>query len=154
MADSLDLESRIRRLEDIEAIKQLKDRYFLSGNLGKWDEAADCFTDTAYARYGPIIECKGKKAINEFLSTNPERMVIHHKHSHAIDITSDATAKGICNWQVMLGKSGQAYWAAGIQEDEYVKVNGQWKMQKLVLTFHFLTEYEQGWVKQRMTQIK
>ena len=43
-------------------------------------------------------------------------------------------------------------WLAARYEDEYVKVNGEWKCQHLKVFSSFMTPYEQGWVKKKFTQ--
>ena len=42
-----DLERRIRALEDVEAIKRLKYRYWRHLDLKQWDELAACFAADA-----------------------------------------------------------------------------------------------------------
>ena len=41
MSEPTDLDRRLRRLEDLEAIKQLKYRYWRHLDLKEWDELAD-----------------------------------------------------------------------------------------------------------------
>jgi hypothetical protein len=51
MADLAELEARIKRLEDIEAIKRLRHKYFrcLDGKL--WDQMEDCFAEDVKTSY-------------------------------------------------------------------------------------------------------
>jgi len=51
MADLAELEARIRRLEDIEAIRRLKYKYFRCLDSKLWDEFAECFTEDATTSY-------------------------------------------------------------------------------------------------------
>ena len=44
----------------------------------------------------------------------------------------------------------QAVWGSAKYNETYVKVNGQWKFQRLGVTLGFWTPYEQGWAKQWM----
>ena len=44
MATLEELEARVRALEDVEAIRQLKYRYFRCLDLKRWDELGACFT--------------------------------------------------------------------------------------------------------------
>ena len=47
--EHMDLEARIRQLEDVAAIERLKYRYWRCLDLKLWDELAGCFTDQATA---------------------------------------------------------------------------------------------------------
>jgi len=47
MAGPQDLESRIRALEDVEAIKRMKHKYFRCVDLQLWDQLRDCFVPEA-----------------------------------------------------------------------------------------------------------
>ena len=52
MSDVRDLERRIHALEEIEAIKRLKYRYWRHLDLKEWDELAACFAPDATVSYG------------------------------------------------------------------------------------------------------
>lgn len=132
MADLSDLEKRIRIMEDIEAIKKLKAKYFRCVDKKLWEEMETVLTEDAVADYGMGIELlQGRKAIIEFLKKNLDRdsmISVHQGHNPEIEITSDTTAKGV--WvlndrliiQTIATLNGWRYY-----EDEYVKVNGEWK---------------------------
>ena len=63
-----DLERRIRALEDVEAIKRLKYRYWRHLDLKQWDELADCFAADATVSYGDgRYRFAGVDAIMRFL---------------------------------------------------------------------------------------
>jgi bile-acid 7alpha-dehydratase len=132
MADLSDLEKRIRIMEDIEAIKKLKAKYFRCVDKKLWEEMETVLTEDAVADYGMGIELlQGRKAIIEFLKKNLDRdsmISVHQGHNPEIEITSDTTARGV--WvlndrliiQTIATLNGWRYY-----EDEYVKVNGEWK---------------------------
>jgi bile-acid 7alpha-dehydratase len=74
MADLSDLEKRIRVMEDIEAIKKLKAKYFRCVDKKLWEEMEAVLTEDAVADYGMGIELlQGRKAIIEFLKKNLDR---------------------------------------------------------------------------------
>lgn len=132
MADLSDLEKRIRIMEDIEAIKKLKAKYFRCVDKKLWEEMETVLTEDAVADYGMGIELlQGRKEIIEFLKKNLDRdsmISVHQGHNPEIEITSDTTARGV--WvlndrliiQTIATLNGWRYY-----EDEYVKVNGEWK---------------------------
>ena len=71
MTDLSELEKRIRVIEDIEAIKKLKAKYFRCVDKKLWEEMETVLTEDAVADYGMGIELlQGRKAIIEFLKKN------------------------------------------------------------------------------------
>ena len=147
MADLSELEKRIRVMEDIEAIKKLKAKYFRCVDKKLWDEMEEVWVEDAVADYGMGIELlQGRKAIVEFLKKNLGRdsmISAHQGHNPEIDITSDTTAKGV--WvlndrliiQTIATSSAWRYY-----EDEYIKANGEWKKKSTKIT-NILEEWTQ-----------
>jgi len=126
-----DIEARVRRLEDIEAIKQLKARYWRCVDRKLWDEMAEVFTEDATADYGPDSKLAGRQAIVGFLkgSLGADTVITNHIGQRPeIEITGEATARGtwwLSDYIVMqpnIRRRGYAYY-----EDEYVKEAGRWK---------------------------
>ena len=147
MTDLSELEKRIRVMEDIEAIKNLKAKYFRCVDKKLWEEMETVLTEDAVADYGMGIELlQGRKAIIEFLKKNLGRdsmISVHQGHNPEIEITSDTTARGV--WvlndrliiQTIATLNGWRYY-----EDEYVKVNGEWKKKSTKIT-NILEEWTQ-----------
>jgi len=147
MTDLSELEKRIRVIEDIEAIKKLKAKYFRCVDKKLWEEMETVLTEDAVADYGMGIELlQGRKAIMEFLKKNLARdsmISVHQGHNPEIEITSDTTARGV--WvlndrliiQTIATLNGWRYY-----EDEYVKVNGEWKKKSTKIT-NILEEWTQ-----------
>ena len=147
MADLSELEKRISVMEDIEAIKKLKAKYFRCVDKKLWDEMEEVWVEDGVADYGMGIELlQGRKAIIEFLKKNLGRdsmISAHQGHNPEIEITSDTTAKGV--WvlndrliiQTIATSSAWRYY-----EDEYVKVNGEWKKKSTKIT-NILEEWTQ-----------
>ncbi|MFA4836933.1 MAG: nuclear transport factor 2 family protein [Dehalococcoidia bacterium] len=154
------LQQRIQRLEDIEAIKNLKRRYIFSIDMGRYDDATDTFTEDAIIDYGVFGLYRGREALRKYLTSDVSkqrsRLGIHHLHSPLIEFVNDTLATGIWELQAMVQPKtvDKAYWMAGYFTDEYVKENGQWKQNKLKITWQIITEYEQGWGKQTIAFTK
>ena len=94
-----DLERRIRALEDVEAIKRLKYRYWRHLDLKQWDELADCFAADATVSYGDgRYRFAGVEAIMRFLRESLARetgsVTIHHGHHPEIELTGETRARG------------------------------------------------------------
>jgi hypothetical protein len=158
MADLADLEARIRRLEDIEAtkadieaIKRVKYKYFRCLDSKLWDELAECFTEDATTDYrSGTWAFQGVDAIVQFLKKlRPTRLSVHQGHHPEIELTSDTTANGIWSFNdyVIDKQTGITLRGAGFYYDEYVKVNGEWKIKLTGYTRTFEEIWDRGETK-------
>src|SRR3972149_6736167 len=134
MAERADLEARIQRLEDIEAIKRLKYRYARCLDHRDWDQMAECFIQEAAVNYSDgKFSFQGVNAIISFLKEtlgSHDRITFHQNAHPEIEITGPTTAKGawamrdyVIDKSLNIGVSGAAFYY-----DEYVKVKGEWKI--------------------------
>lgn len=140
MATVEDLEAKVKRLEqelqilkDVEAIKQLKGKYFRCLDCKLWDEMAECFTEDATTSYsGGKLSFKGRDAIIKFFrETMTSSMVsMHQGHHPEIEITSETTAKAIWAFEdyLIIRQTNMGLRGAAFYRDEYAKINGQWKI--------------------------
>ena len=128
-------------LVDIEAIRQLKARYFRTMDQKDWDSWEQVFCEDAVIDTtqdsSPLIE--SRQAFRDFLPPILENVVtIHHGHSSEITITSDTTAEGIWPMEDMLwwpqSEGGRHLWGTGWYYEEYRKeADGQWRIAKMTL---------------------
>lgn len=127
------------KLEEIEAIKQVKYRYFRCLDTKKWDELAETLTDDAVAAYDSgKYSYEGRDAILKFLSDSlddPKIVSRHQGHHPEIEITSDTTARA--TWYLedyvifgSMGDNGVELSGAGFYHDEYVKAEGRWRISR------------------------
>lgn len=138
MADLAELEAKIRILEDIEAIKKLKARYWRCVDKKLWAELEEVFAEDATLDHGDL-HLQGSKAIVQSLREAIGTVATAHGgHSPEIEITSDSTAKGIWALQdYLVWKSCRKLVGFGHYEDEYVKVGNQWKKKSVKLSRTF-----------------
>jgi hypothetical protein len=121
-------------LVEYEQIKRLKYRYVRCLDLKLFDEIRTCFIETATASYGGgAYTYDGLDAIVEFLSTSmgSTKMLTSHKvHHPEIELTGPGTATG--RWAlddvVVLVDLGMTVRGAAYYEDDYVKVDGDWRI--------------------------
>ena len=158
MADLTDLEARIKRLEDIEAtkgdieaIKRVKYKYFRCLDSKLWDELAECFTEDATTNYrdGKWV-CQGVDQIVQFLKRlRYTRLSVHQGHHPEIEVTSDTSAKGVWSFNdyVIDSQANTSLRGAGFYYDEYVKVNGEWKIKLTGYTRTFEETWDRGETK-------
>ena len=132
-----EIEARVRRLEDIEAIKKLKAKYWRCVDRKLWDEMNQVFTEEATADYGPKSKLKGRQAIVQFLksSLGADSVITSHVGQRPeIELTSESTATGMWwlnDYIVMQPNTRRRGYA--FYEDEYVKEDSQWKMKSTKL---------------------
>jgi hypothetical protein len=146
------LEKRVRVLEDVEEIKKLKRRYCALCDAGyDADGLAELFMENAVWEGNELGRAEGRKEILEFFQRAPQRLpfAIHMVLNPIIEVDGDR-AKG--TWYLFqactyAGVENQAVWGSARYDEEYVRVNGEWKFQNLELTSHFWTPFDQGWVK-------
>jgi uncharacterized protein (TIGR02246 family) len=89
--------SDIQRLLDIEAIKQLKARYFRMLDTKDWGGFASLFTvDTHLLVPEGDVDVTGREAVAESISTVLRGVqTVHHGHMPEIELTGSDTASGI-----------------------------------------------------------
>ena len=136
MADFTEIEARVKRLEEIEEIKQLKYKYQRCLDTKDWEGLAETFTSDASTAYSDgQYRFKGLDNIMAFLRSSPlgENRIfigVHHVHHPEIKFTSDTTATGL--WamynDMVNKKQKRGLRILGYYRDEYVKTNGQWKI--------------------------
>ena len=132
MTELADIQSAVRRLEDMEAIKRLKYKYMRCVDAKLYDGIAECFTEDATATYeGGKHSLAGRDAILDFLRGGLSAVVTaHHVHHPEIDITSTTAARATWALEdyVIDLKSNYSLHGAAFYEDEYARINGQWKI--------------------------
>ncbi len=152
MAKTGDLEARIRALEDIEAIKQIKYRYLRCLDTKRWDEMAETFTEDATTTYSDgEYSFQGVDQIMKFLRESPlgkegEFIGVHHCHHPEIELTGETRARGTwALYNYLLHKrSGTGLRLCAYYQDEYVKQDGCWKIKSTGYTRIFEEIWERA----------
>ena len=133
-----ELEKRVRALEDLEEIKKLHQNYIdLMDNL-QYEEVLDLFTEDATAEIRNYGVKKGKKELADvYLGVLAKRRGTTRDAGHMAikpDITVDGnTARGTWLIYIFFSKP-EIQWVQGINECEYRKENGTWKISKVKFT--------------------
>lgn len=146
MGELSDLERRIQRLEDIEAIKKLKINYWNSVDNKLWEELADCFAEESVLEVPLLPRYEGRDAIVGFIKESMEDATSAHQgHNADIEITGDATAKGKWALNDYVEFPGNAFFKGyGHYEEEYVRVNGRWTIGSLKLSYVVTETWTKG----------
>jgi len=126
-------------VDDIDAIRQLKARYFRLMDTKDWAGmrhvfADDVIVDSTQDATGQAIS--GADAFMAFLPTViGDVTTTHHGHMPEIELTSASTATGIWAMEDMLRfPNGAEMHGFGHYHETYEKLAGAWKITSLKLT--------------------
>jgi len=133
MSTVAELEQRLRTLEDINAIRELKARYLRACDRKQPDTMRECFVE-----HGAVIEADGFPSFNdregwvqvftELAVNNPNVMDTHHGQNPQIVITGPDSASAV--WDLQFTqinlKERTVVNLAGEYRDEYLRSGGRW----------------------------
>ena len=125
-------------MDDVEAIKQLKARYFRTMDTKDWAGMRAVFADDVVmdttASGGGVVS--GADAFIAFLQQILKDVVtVHHGHMPEIEITSPTTAKGIWAMEDLLRwPDGRELRGYGHYHETYARIDGAWRIQTSKLT--------------------
>ena len=160
-----ELESRLRVVEDIEAIRRLKARY---GQLAdaRYDhdgrtgvkpmhelepiarELASLFSEDAVWDGGKSLGlCTGREAIYQRMLEPTLSFSWHYFVKPQIQVEGD---RAHATWDILAActtTKNKACWMAGLENDEYVRVDGDWLHSRMSLEVAFMAPYELGWAR-------
>lgn len=150
--DQRDLQD-LRRLVDIEAIKQLKARYCQYADSGEHpNEFAELFTETAILDEGEDGIYTGRDSIRQmYLALWPYFKLNQHLVLNPIIDVSGDEARG--DWRLLQlcttehPEGDKAFWACGFYKEKYRRVGEQWKFEHVEARVHFCCDYAEGWAK-------
>jgi uncharacterized protein (TIGR02246 family) len=138
---TIDESEALRNLAGVEAIKQLKARYFRTMDRKDWDAFGEVFTLDAVMEVPEVDATKeGRAAIVEFVSSAlADARTVHHGHMPEIEITGPGTARGIwamadyVEWTAPEGSDRIGLQGYGHYIEEYAHEDGQWRIRRTLL---------------------
>lgn len=142
------LDDRVRRLEDREAIKELRAEYCYRIDNRDWDGFTALFTEDAHLDFGPIGSFDGHDAIREFAENivgARQPFLSHMLHNPVIDIDGDS---GTGRWYFEVPctfDDGDAGWIQGRYRDSYRRDAGGWSFSGVTARFNYIARYDEGW---------
>ncbi|WP_109507853.1 nuclear transport factor 2 family protein [Nocardioides speluncae] len=142
----MDLEARVRRLEDLHEIGQLRARYCQYLDDGRWDDLVELFTpDGTFAGLSTVT---GRAALREFFAGLREGSLQawwHFSSNETIDLSGDvATGQTWLDQPCVV--DGVAHIAAGRYTDRMVRCDdGRWRFAERRVTFFFWSPLADGW---------
>jgi hypothetical protein len=156
--DLQDLAKQVARLQDLEAIRTLKNTYHLYINDRCFSHISSLFTTDAVVDFGymhnTVDPWKGSDQINngfKFVESNLSE-IKQFIHSHTIDLDGDQ-ASGWCFLEARYGLGNKSFNVAGKYDEDYRKVDGKWLFSRMNIHFYFTTPHELGWVADNRHQL-
>lgn len=136
------LEQRIQALEDIEAIKQLKARYWFACDMRSAEDIRRCFSQQDllidFGFVGQFHDLEAFIEIFTSLTSEPTHIDTHHGLAPEIQITGPdaATGRWRMSFQLLDTETLQVQLMSGSYQDDYIKVDGEWKIKTCKYTIH------------------
>jgi hypothetical protein len=130
----LDLERRLRRLEDVEAIRKLKARYLNACDSQDPEGASRCFADGKIlidmGHVGRFEHRDQFAALYRAAGCHPHMLDMHHGTNSEIEILDDTRARGLwaLEYRNINTQERTVTFLSSIYHDEYVKVGQEWKI--------------------------
>ena len=153
-ADELaNLRRRLEALADVQAVENVQNAYGYYIDKWQWDDAASLFAPDATFEAGQRGVYVGRAHIRHSFELDGAPG-LHQgevndriQYQPVIHIAADGlSAKARSRQMDVVGRfGGQALLGGGVHENEYVKVDGVWKIGKLHLYTTFLNDLEKGW---------
>ena len=125
-------------MSEVEAIKQLKARYFRTMDTKDWDGMRQVFTDDVVVdttEAGGSLVAGSDEFLAGLQAVLADAVTIHHGHMPEIDVTSATTATGI--WalhDIVIFPNGVRLDGYGHYHETYAKDADGWRISSLRLT--------------------
>jgi hypothetical protein len=148
-----DLLHRAQLLKDELDVENLQRIYGFYLDRKMWDELAELFVEDGSIEMAQRGVYVGKTRVREFLNLLGDEGLAHGElNDHVqlqtiVDVAADgATAKARSReWNMIGVNQVSGEWSAGLYENDYIKVDGEWKIQALHYYPTFITDYDLGW---------
>ncbi len=144
-----------QRLADQDVIENLQRIHGFYADKGLWSEAAALFTDDAELHVQGRGIFRGQARILEYLrAVGPEGLtagrLFDHMQLQPVTHVDAAAGTARSRWHVFsqLARHGDFHeWATSVQENEYRREDGIWKIRRMHVYPTMVTPYEAGWGK-------
>ena len=140
------LTALVERFDSIEAIRALRARYHELVNEDAGPRLYELFAPDAAVVYGGRPEVRGRENIRAFFATFPVQSARQFIHNHVVDVEGNR-GTGFSYLDGRPVRDGKSYYVVGRFDDEYIRLDGQWMFQRVVLSVHYMIEAAERWVE-------
>ena len=132
-------------MEDIEEIRKLKARYFRLLDQQDWQGVGEVFSPDAQIDVSSsTVNSSGRgvySSRDSFVASVSKilhgAVTVHHGHNEEIEMTGADSASGVWAMEDRLwfpeGSPVRTVWGAGWYEEEYERIDGRWRITRMVL---------------------
>jgi len=143
------LEGRIKTVEAREAIKELRYRYCYLVDALDREAFLDLFAPDAVVAYEQLHygTYEGHEELQEYFDLIEENraFMAHMVHNPIIDVGGE-TASGTWYFEEpALDTDGNALWVQGRYDETYRVVDGEWKFDRIEVSYNYIADYDEGW---------
>lgn len=147
------LAANARKADDYVEICNLQAAYGYYVDKGRWDDAADLFAEDASLELAGRGVFVGRDRVRQYLHHLPpfgRGVLYNHMQLQPVIHIDCGAGKAMGRWRtfMMVGAlDAEARWGEATYENEYVKVDGKWRISLLHGYMNIYTEFDQGWHK-------
>ena len=142
------LDARITRLEDMNAVERLQKAYGYFVDESQWTRLSELFSEEATLEIGGKGLFLGRARVLEYMQTafGPDGvkdnvLAQHMQFQPIVDVSPDGRTAWIRSRAFVMSNAG---WGLPLYENEYRKEDGVWKISRLSGPFTMYTNWE-GW---------
>lgn len=157
--DTQSVESRLRRLEDIEEIRALKAQYARCCDRGyDADGFAALFTEDGVWESNAYGIYRGRESIRAFIQDMDKEVpwILHYVTNPEISIAPDGLSATAAFYLLetctvrdeLSAPQGDPVVATAVYDDRLVNLDGQWLFSHVKAVWHQISNLNIGWVEQ------
>lgn len=155
--DMAALEKQITELQDIEAIKKLKAEYCdICDDEHNQDRIVTIFAEDGIWEGKGVGYAKGPAELRKLFKNFADRISFsqHNVFNPRVEVNgNEAHASWYFLGPFTFRKDNRQMWIAARYEDDYVKINGQWKIKHLRAHGRMAAPYELGWASRTKVDV-
>ncbi|MCS6925449.1 MAG: nuclear transport factor 2 family protein [Candidatus Binatia bacterium] len=155
--ETAELETQLTILQDIEAIKQLKAEYCdICDDNHNPDRIVTIFAEDGIWEGQGIGRAQGHAELRRLFQRFAELISFsQHNVFNPRIVVNGNEAHGRWNFlgPFTFRKGNRQLWLAARYEDDYVKINGQWKFKHLRAFGRMAAPYEEGWASKTTVDV-
>ncbi len=148
-----ELEAEVRQARDFQSVQNLQAAYGYYVDKGLWDQAANLFAEDGSLELAGRGVFIGRERVREYLHHLPpygHGMLYNHMQLQPVIHVDSQAGKARGRWRsfMMVGSLGnEARWGEATYENEYRRVDGEWKIALLHGYMNIYVEFDRGWNK-------
>lgn len=152
VTSQLSLEERVKRVEDLHELQQLRARYCQLLDDGRWEQLADLFTEDG--AFKGLSTARGRAEMLEFFPTLNSTSVTawwHFSSNETLELhpgtDGEADRASGTTWLLQpCVVHGESQIAGGRYQDQMIRgVDGVWRFVERKVSFFFWGPLDQGW---------